>query len=80
MNFKNPEVLLEFIDLILRLASYGIKIFRLDAVAFIWKKTGTTCLNLPQTHEIIKLLRDIVDQLEKDIIIVTQTRKFKLFW
>ncbi len=73
LNFKNPEVLLEFINLILTFASYGIKIFRLDAVAFIWKKSGTTCLNLAQTHEIIKLLRDIVDQLEKDIIIVTET-------
>ncbi len=73
LNFKNPDVLLEFINLILRLTSYGIKIFRLDAVAFIWKKSGTTCLNLPQTHEIIKLLRDIVDQLEKNIIIVTET-------
>ena len=73
LNFKNPEVLLEFIHLILTLASYGIKIFRLDAVAFIWKKSGTTCLNLPETHEIIKLLRDIVDQLEKNIIIVTET-------
>ncbi len=73
LNFKNPEVLLEFINLILTFASYGIKIFRLDAVAFIWKKSGTTCLNLTQTHEIIKLLRDIVDQLEKGIIIVTET-------
>ena len=73
LNFKNPEVLLEFINLILTFSSYGIKIFRLDAVAFIWKKSGTTCLNLTQTHEIIKLLRDIVDQLEKDIIIVTET-------
>ncbi len=73
LNFKNPEVLFEFINLILKLTSYGVKIFRLDAVAFIWKKSGTTCLNLPQTHEIIKLLRDIVDQLEKDIIIVTET-------
>ncbi len=73
LNFKNPEVLLEFINIILTFSSYGIKIFRLDAVAFIWKKSGTTCLNLTQTHEIIKLLRDIVDQLEKDIIIVTET-------
>ncbi len=73
LNFRNPEVLLEFINLILTLTSYGIKIFRLDAVAFIWKKSGTTCLNLPQTHEIIKLLRDIVDQLEKNIVIVTET-------
>ncbi len=73
LNFRNPEVLLEFINLILTLTSYGVKIFRLDAVAFIWKKSGTTCLNLPQTHEIIKLLRDIVDQLEKNIVIVTET-------
>ena len=73
LNFKNPDVLLEFIRLILKLSSYGIKIFRLDAVAFIWKQTGTTCLNLSQTHEIIKLLRDIVDQLDKNLIIVTET-------
>ena len=73
LNFKNPDVLLEFIKLILKLSSYGIKIFRLDAVAFIWKQPGTTCLNLSQTHEIIKLLRDIVDQLDKNLIIVTET-------
>ena len=73
LNFKNPDVLLEFIRLILKLSSYGIKIFRLDAVAFIWKQSGTTCLNLSQTHEIIKLLRDIVDQLDKNLIIVTET-------
>ena len=73
LNFKNPDVLLEFIKLILKLSSYGIKIFRLDAVAFIWKQSGTTCLNLSQTHEIIKLLRDIVDQLDKNLIIVTET-------
>ena len=73
LNFKNPEVLLEFIILILKLSNYGVKIFRLDAVAFIWKETGTTCLNLSETHEIIKLLRDIVDQIDKNIIIVTET-------
>ncbi len=73
LNFKNPDVLLEFIRLILKLSSFGIKIFRLDAVAFIWKQPGTTCLNLSQTHEIIKLLRDIVDQLDKNLIIVTET-------
>ena len=73
LNFKNPDVLLEFIKLIIKLSSYWIKIFRLDAVAFIWKQPGTTCLNLSQTHEIIKLLRDIVDQLDKNLIIVTET-------
>ncbi len=73
LNFRNPEVLLEFITLILKLSSYGVKIFRLDAVAFIWKESGTTCLNLPETHEIIKLFRYIVDQLNKNIIIVTET-------
>ena len=73
LNFKNPNVLLEFIKLITKFSSYGIKIFRLDAVAFIWKQTGTTCLNLPETHEIIKLLRDIVDQLDENIVIVTET-------
>ena len=73
LNFRNPNVLLEFIKLIIKLTTYGAKIFRLDAVAFLWKESGTTCLNLPETHEIIKLLRDIVDQLDENIIIVTET-------
>ena len=57
LKLKNITMLENCIKLIIKLTTYGAKIFRLDAVAFLWKESGTTCLNLPETHEIIKLLR-----------------------
>ena len=37
---------------------HGVRVFRLDAVAFVWKEPGTSSLNLPETHELVRLLRD----------------------
>ena len=57
LDFKNPSVLLRFIKIMVHLVSNGVTIFRLDAIAYLWKKNGTNCINLKQTHEIVKLLR-----------------------
>lgn len=57
LNWSNPDVFLEFVDIILHLANKGIDIFRLDAIAFIWKRLGTNCQNLPEVHSITKALR-----------------------
>ena len=73
LNFANPELLEEFIKIILEFIDKGIRILRLDAVGFLWKESGTSCLNLEQTHAIIKLIRMICDQYQDDIIIVTET-------
>ena len=73
MNFKNPDVLLDFIKIIIDLIDRGILILRLDAVGFLWKESGTECLNLPQTHLIIKLLRSVIDNLNVKAKIVTET-------
>lgn len=73
LNFKNPRVLLEFASIIEFYLSQGIKVFRLDAVAFLWKELGTNCLNLPQTHEIIRLLRTLVEHRDPDALIITET-------
>ncbi|NCT13167.1 MAG: DUF3459 domain-containing protein [Rhodobacterales bacterium] len=56
LNWANPEVFLAIVDTILHLANKGVDIFRLDAVAFMWKKMGTDCQNLPQVHDIIQAL------------------------
>ena len=72
-NFKNPEVLLEFIKIIRFYLDQGIQIFRLDAVAFLWKEPGTKCINLYQTHEIIRLIRCLVEHVNPDAIIITET-------
>jgi len=57
VDFRNPEVLLEFLRIIRLHVNNGIKIVRLDAVAFLWKEVGSPSIHLPQTHAIIKLMR-----------------------
>ena len=73
LNFKNPSVLLRFIKIMINLINHGVSIFRLDAIAYLWKESGTKCINLKQTHEIIKLLRIIFSYLNVGTIIVTET-------
>lgn len=73
LNFENPEVLFEMIRVFLFYISKGARIIRLDAIAFLWKSPGTTCLHLPETHEIVKLFRDIAYCINPKIIILTET-------
>jgi sucrose phosphorylase len=73
LNFSNPEVLLEIIRIMLYYISNGVRIIRLDAIAFIWKKPGTSCLHLPEVHEIIKLIREILEFIDPGIILLTET-------
>jgi len=73
LNFKNPSVLIEFIRIMIHLINNGVTIFRLDAVAYLWKENRTKCINLRQTHEIIKLLRNIIDLLNIQTTIITET-------
>ena len=73
LNFKNPSVLLRFIKIMINLINHGITVFRLDAIAYLWKESGTKCINLKQTHEIIKLLRLVCNNLNVETTIVTET-------
>ena len=57
LDWSNPAVLREFADIILSLANRGVEVFRLDAIAFIWKRLGTVCQNLPEVHAITQALR-----------------------
>ena len=73
LNFKNPKVLLRFIKIIINLANNGVTIFRLDAIAYLWKKSGSKCVNLKETHEIIRLIRIVCNSLKSKPIIITET-------
>ncbi len=73
LNFKNPKVLMRFIKIILNLINHRIRIFRLDAIAYLWKESGTKCINHYNTHNIIKLIRTICSLLSKKCIIITET-------
>jgi len=73
LNFRNPSVLIQFIKIMIHLINNGVTIFRLDAIAYLWKANGTKCINLQQTHEIIKLLRIIIGLLNVQTTIITET-------
>jgi len=72
-DFQNPEVLKSFVTIIRLYLDMGVKIFRFDAVAFLWKKLGTTCINLPKTHEVVRLLRTLIEHAQPDAVIITET-------
>lgn len=73
LDFRNPEVLLEVVRIIRFYLDQGVRVFRLDAVAFLWKQPGTCCLNLPETHEIVRLLRTLVEHAEPGVLLITET-------
>ncbi|MFQ3224234.1 MAG: sucrose phosphorylase [Lentimonas sp.] len=73
LDFSNPEVLLEIVRVIREYVNHGIRFFRLDAIAFLWKESGTSCVHLPQTHELIKLLRLVIENLEPSAVVITET-------
>ncbi len=73
LNYRNPDVLIEIVETILFYVARGAALIRLDAIAFLWKEPGTTCLHLPQTHRIIQLLRAVLDQVAPHVVLVTET-------
>ena len=73
LDFRNPDVLKQFVSIIRLYLNKGVRIFRLDAIAFLWKIPGTSCLNLPQTHEVVRLLRTLIEHAVNDAVIITET-------
>ena len=73
LNYANPDVLLEVVDVLLDYLERGADIIRLDAIAFLWKEVGTTCIHLPQTHAVVRLLRSVVDRAAPGVLLITET-------
>ena len=73
LNFAEPAVLLEMLDLLLFYAAEGARIIRLDAIAYLWKKIGTSCIHLPQTHEVVKLMRSVLADVAPHVLLLTET-------
>ena len=73
LNFANPEVLVEMLDVLLLYVARGARIIRLDAIAYLWKTVGTSCIHLPQTHAVVKVMRDILDDVAPGTILLTET-------
>jgi len=73
LDFHNPEVLLEIFDILLMYAERGAQFIRLDAIAYLWKEIGSTCIHLPQTHAIVQLLRAVLDEVAPHVRLITET-------
>ncbi|MFO7943148.1 MAG: sugar phosphorylase [Anaerolineales bacterium] len=73
LNFHNPDVFLEIIKVLLYYVQQGARIIRLDAIAYVWKEVGTSCIHLPQTHTIVKLIRAVLDWVAPGVILITET-------
>jgi sucrose phosphorylase len=73
LNFANPNVFIEVIDILLFFASQGVDFIRLDAVTFVWKEIGTSCINSAHTHRIVQTIRTIFDIVAPKVAIITET-------
>jgi sucrose phosphorylase len=73
LDFTNPDVLFEFLDILLHYISKGATIIRLDAIAYLWKQIGTSCIHLRQTHEVVKVMRDLLEMVAPDVVLLTET-------
>lgn len=73
LNYKNPQVLLEILDILCLYVQHGASFIRLDAIAYMWKETGTSCIHLPQTHAIIQFLRQALNQIAPNVKLITET-------
>jgi sucrose phosphorylase len=73
LNYKSIDVLELMIGVLLFYVRQGAVILRLDAIAYLWKEIGTPCIHLPQTHDMVKLFRAILDAVAPDVVLITET-------
>lgn len=72
LNYSNPSVFIEMLNIILFWANQGADIVRLDAVAFLWKKIGSTCQNEREAHLILQLLKDCCQVTAPGVIFIAE--------
>lgn len=73
LNYHNPDLLLDVIEILMFYVSQGAGLIRLDAIAYLWKEIGTTCIHLPQTHRVIQFIRSVIDLVAPYVLLVTET-------
>lgn len=73
LDYSNPELLKEMLNVFLYYMSKGIRVIRLDAIAFLWKTSGTGCMHEMETHEVVSLFRDVMDYCYPGALLLTET-------
>ena len=72
LNYSNPTVFIEMVDVILFWANQGADIVRLDAVAFLWKKIGTICQNEREAHLILQMMKDCCQVTAPGVLFIAE--------
>jgi amylosucrase len=72
LNYHNPAVLIEMIDIILFWTNKGADILRLDAVAFLWKKIGSACQNEREAHLLLQLMKDCCQVTAPGVLFIAE--------
>lgn len=73
LNYANPDLLLEILDILLDYCAKGARFIRLDAIGFMWKRLGTGCMHLPETHALVQVMRAVVESAAPGTLIITET-------
>ncbi|HSM57085.1 MAG TPA: alpha-amylase family glycosyl hydrolase [Candidatus Sulfomarinibacteraceae bacterium] len=73
LNYRSPELLLEILRVLLSYVTHGAQMIRLDAIAFMWKEPGTSCIHRPRTHALIQLMRAVLDEIAPQVALITET-------
>ena len=73
LNFANPDVLCEFVRVLSSYIAHGARFIRLDAIAFLWKELGSSSINLEQTHAVVRILRALIDEMQTQTLLLTET-------
>lgn len=72
LNYRNPEVFIEMLGNLMSLANLGVDVIRFDALAFLWKKIGTSSQNLPEAHTLISLFRMCIQVIAPGVILLAE--------
>jgi sucrose phosphorylase len=73
LDYANPDLLLEILDVLLEYCAKGARFIRLDAIGFMWKRLGTSCMHLPETHALVQVMRAVVEAAAPGTLIITET-------
>ena len=68
LNYASPQVFKKIVEVLLTLANQGIDIFRLDAIPYMWKKLGTRCMNLPEVHQLLRMMYAIIQEVCPSVV------------
>lgn len=73
LNYESERLLLEILDILLTYVQMGARFLRLDAIGFLWKRLGTTCIHLQETHLIVQLIREVLESVAPGTLLITET-------